>query len=378
MVFKVFEWMHLLWQMKHYQKVEDYAGAPPVPDRMYAFYPEGAVCSDGSRYHALFRKGRENRLVIVLDGGGMIFDRASAAFPSGDAFVEGELSFYDAWCKPSKNAYARLGMFHEKCRKGPFHGWTLLYVPYATGDFHGGDGDFTYTAQDGSEKVFHARGSRNLHLCIDFIRQFCPAPEKLAVLGCSAGGFGTAFAGNDILDRFPDCRDCTCIVDGAAFEYDFRECAETLWQVPPSIAAEIRTKDIVADGLEYLHEHQKGRVKIGYVISLRDFALTRYQNYVDTRREMGWPPEAAERMEEIICRTIRRLSASIPDFSFFLYNYNFNDLHGKPVAFNGATSHCCLWVPEFMRFEREGCSGLQWVKNVLAGRPTRIGEELLK
>ncbi len=100
-------------------------------------------------------------------------------------------------------------------------------------------------------------------------------------------------------------------------------------------------------------------MKIGYVISLRDFALTRYQNYVDTRREMGWPPEAAERMEEIICRTIRRLSGSIPDFSFFLYNYNFNDLRGRPVAFNGATSHCCLWVPEFMRFEREGCSGLQ-------------------
>ena len=377
MVFKIFEWIHLLRQMKRYQKVEDYPGTPPRQDRLYAFYPEGAVCSDGSRYHALFRKGRENNLIIVLDGGGMMFDRFSAAYPSGDAFVEGELSFYDAWCKPDKNAYARLGMFHEKCRKSPFFGWTLLYVPYTTGDFHGGDGDFTYTGRDGEEKVFHARGNRNLHFCIDFIKQFCPSPDRLTVLGCSAGGFGTAFVGSDILDRFPDCRDCTCIVDGAAFEFDFRECAETLWQAPAPIAAQIRTKDIVADGLEYLYEHQKGRVKIGYVISIRDFALMRYQNYIDTRTEMGWPPEAAERMEEIICRTIRRLSASIPDLSYFLYNYNFNDLRGKTVAFNGATSHCCLWVPEFMRFEREGCTGLQWVKNVLEGKPTRIGEELL-
>jgi len=377
MVFKYIEWMHLLWQMKHYQKVEDYPGALPKQDKLYQFFPEGAICSDGSRYHALFRKGKENNLMIVLDGGGMMFDRFSAAYPSGDTFVEGQLSFYDAWCKPSKNAYARLGMFHEKCRKSPFYGWTMLYVPYATGDFHGGDGDFTYSDQDGREKVFHARGNRNLHLCIDFIKQFCPTPDKLVVLGCSAGGFGTAFVGNDILESFPDCRDCTCIVDGAAFDFDYRECAERLWQVPASIAAQIKTRDIVADGLEYLYENQKGRVKIGYVISLRDFALTRYQNYLDTRKEMGWSPEATGRTEKIICHTIQRLRKSIPDFSYFLYNYNFNDLHGKPVAFNGATSHCCLWVPEFMRFEREGCSGLQWVKNVLEGRPTQIGEKLL-
>ena len=378
MVFKYFEWMHLLWQMKHYQKVEDLTSDPPRPDKLYRFFPEGAVCSDGSRYHALFRKGRENSLVIVLDGGGLIFDRSSAAYPSGDTFVEGQLSFYDAWCKPAKNAYARLGMFHEKCRKSPFFGWTMLYVPYATGDFHSGDGDLTYTGQDGREKVFHARGNRNLHLCIDLIKQFCPAPDKLVVLGCSAGGFGTAFVGNDILERFPDCRDCTCIVDGAALDLDYRECAETLWQVPASIAAQIRTNDIVADGLEYLYARQKGGVKIGYVISIRDLVLARYQNYLDTRKEMGYSPEATERMEKIICHTVRRLRKSIPDLSYFLYNYNFNDIHGKPVPFNGATSHCCLWVPEFMRFSREGCSGLQWVKNVLEGRPTQIGEELLR
>ena len=150
-----------------------------------------------------------------------------------------------------------------------------------------------------------------------------------------------------------------------------------LWQVPASIGAQIKTADLVADGLEYLYEHQKDRVKIGYVISLRDFTLTRYQNYLDTRKEMGWPPEATERMEKIICHTIQRLRKSIPNLSYFLYNYNFNDIHGKPVAFNGATSHCCLWIPEFMRFEREGCSGLQWVKNVLEGRPIQIGEQLL-
>jgi len=378
MFLKYIEWTKLVWDMKRYQKVEEYPGRDPVQDKLYKFYPEDAICSDGSKYHALFRKGKENRLLIVLDGGGVAFDRLSAAYPSGDKYVEGTLSFYDAWCKPSKNAYARLSMFHEKCKKSPFYGWTMLYVPYATGDFHGGDGDFTYTDAEGNEKVFHARGNRNLHSCLRFIKGFCPEPEQLVVLGCSAGGFGTAFVGNDILESFPDCRDCTCIVDGAAFDFDLKPCVKELWQTPPSISCALHTNDLVADSLEHLYEQQKDRVKIGYVISLRDFALSGYQNYMDHRREMSWNREAAERMEQIICGTIDRLRGSIPGFSYFLYNYNFNDIKGRPIAGSGATSHCCLWVPEFMRFEREGCTGLQWVKNVMGGKPTQIGENLLK
>ena len=378
MVFKFFEWMHLLWQMKHYQNVDDYPGSDPKPGKLYKFYPEGTICSDGSKYHADFRKGWKNNLVIVLDGGGLMFDKFSAAYPSEEEFKEGNIQFYDAYCKPSKDAYARLSMFHEKCKKSPFYGWTLMYVPYSTGDFHAGDGDFTYTDKEGKEKVFHARGNRNLHACIDFIKQFCPKPDKLLVVGCSAGGFGTAFVGNDILESFPDCKDCTCIVDGAAFDLDYKELAEELWQVPESIGAQIKSNNIVADGLEYLWEHQKGRVKIGYVISIRDFALTRYQRFLDTREDMGWPPEAAEKIEKLIAATVNRLRESIPEFSYFLYNYNFNDMKGRPIESNGCTSHCCLWVPEFMRFTREGVSGLQWVKNVMDGKTTQIGNEFLK
>ncbi len=99
-------------------------------------------------------------------------------------------------------------------------------------------------------------------------------------------------------------------MDGAAIDFALKECAETLWQVPESIGAALHTGDPVADGLEYLYAHQKGRVKIGYVISLRDCVLMRYQNFIDTKKEMGWPPEAGERMERIICGTVKRLSAS--------------------------------------------------------------------
>lgn len=376
MFLKYFEFMKLLFDMKRYQKMDDYQGEAKIGHH-YKFYPEGAICSDGSRYHAVFRKGTKNKLLIVLDGGGVMFDKMSAAYPSGDTYVEGTLAFYDAYCKPSKNAYARLGLFHEKFKRSPFYDWTLLYVPYATGDFHGGAGKFTYEDKDGNEKTFYAYGNINLHKSIDFIKQFCPDPDQLTVLGCSAGGFGTAFVGNDVLECFPNCKDCTCIVDGAAFDFDYRDCALNLWQVPKTIAAEIRTNNIVADGLEFLYNHQKDRVKIGYVISIRDFALTRYQNYLDTRKEMGWPPEATQRIYQLISDTVRRLSASIPTLSYFLYDYNFNDVNGKPVEFNGADSHCCLWVPEFIRFKREGCTGLEWVQNVVDGKTTQIGKDLI-
>ena len=93
---------------------------------------------------------------------------------------------------------------------------------------------------------------------------------------------------------------------------------------------------------------------------------------------MGWPPEATERMYRIISGTAERLKANIPGISYFLYDYNFNDIKGRPVAFNGATSHCCLWVPEFMRFKREECTGLDWVRNVVDGKTTQIGTAFIR
>lgn len=376
MLFKYFELKKLRGDMKRYQKVDDYQGIA-APGHLYRFYPEGAVCSDGSRYHAFFRTGTKNKLLIILDGGGVVFDRTWAAYPSGKAVPAGAPSLYDAYCMPGKAAFARLGMFHEKCKKSPFYGWTLLYVPYASGDFHAGTGDFSYIDTEGKEQVFHAHGNLNLHKCIEFIRQFCSSPEQLVVLGCSAGGFGTAFVGNDILNRFPDCQDCACIVDGAAFDCDYKACAETLWQVPESIGAAIHSNDIVADGLEYLYRQQQDRVKIGYVVSIKDIVLAMYQNYYDTNREMGSDAQATARMHGIVSETVKRLEKSVPNISYFLYNYDFNDLRGKPVAFNSATSHCCLWVPEFMRFECEGCTGLDWIENVLSGRTSQIGGSLL-
>ena len=157
MIFKYLEWIRLLCDMKRYQKVDDYDGTVR-PEHLYKFYPEGAVCSDGSRYHALFRTGPENKLLIVLDGGGFAYDKYTAARPSGDAFDENNPTFYDAWCKPSKNAYARLSMFHEKCRQSPFYGWSLLYVPYATGDFHIGNSEFPYKDENGEDKILYFNG----------------------------------------------------------------------------------------------------------------------------------------------------------------------------------------------------------------------------
>ena len=59
MVFKYFELKKLRRDMNRYQEIDDYKGDVKY-NHLYKFYPEGAVCSDGSQYHALFRKGKEN------------------------------------------------------------------------------------------------------------------------------------------------------------------------------------------------------------------------------------------------------------------------------------------------------------------------------
>ena len=53
MILKYIEWLGLARDMKRYQTVDDFKG-DAKPNHLYKFYPDGAVCSDGSPYHALF------------------------------------------------------------------------------------------------------------------------------------------------------------------------------------------------------------------------------------------------------------------------------------------------------------------------------------
>jgi hypothetical protein len=70
---------------------------------------------------------------------------------------------------------------------------TIVFVPYCTGDVHGGDAVRTYTSpiQGLPPITWHHAGHANIMAFLKRLGPTFPSPGKLVVAGSSAGGFGS-------------------------------------------------------------------------------------------------------------------------------------------------------------------------------------------
>lgn len=147
-------------------------------------FPDSA-CDDGSPTGIGVSLGTGPDLVIFLNGGGACWDyltcyvlgtaaRGPFGRPQFDALRASVLpdSFLD-----------------RELAGNPFRDASLVFVPYCTGDIHGGDHVATYVGAGGA-RAYHHVGHANL---LAFLRRLAvtwPSPRRLVVSGASAGGFG--------------------------------------------------------------------------------------------------------------------------------------------------------------------------------------------
>ena len=104
-------------------------------------------------------------------------------------------------------------------RKNPFRDWTFLVLPYASGDFHSGTGEYHY--MDGSkERVVYHNGYNNYSAFMNAAMPYVGNPDTLLVTGFSAGGFATSLLADDVIDRFPSAENITVCVDSSLLLYD--------------------------------------------------------------------------------------------------------------------------------------------------------------
>ena len=110
----------------------------PKVGKWYGIPLKGCVSSDGKEVHAGFRKGTENKLVILLFGGGVSWNEFMAARPNSVYGNPDKISFYA--CGDGglvADLATRIGI-HTLSNKesNPFRNWNMLAIPYTTGDFH--------------------------------------------------------------------------------------------------------------------------------------------------------------------------------------------------------------------------------------------------
>jgi hypothetical protein len=184
-----------------------YQGKPPtgeaipeqeLPLEAWAWIPfDDARCGDGSSTGVAVSRGTGPDLLVFLDGGGACWSYATCALGTavdasyGPAELDVELSdFVPSSLTDRSNLPPALA------------GATLVFVPYCTGDVHGGNNVMEY----GGGETWNHVGHGNLLAYLARLAPTFPSPRRVVVAGSSAGGFGALLGYAAMRWYWPDAK----------------------------------------------------------------------------------------------------------------------------------------------------------------------------
>ena len=331
-------------------------GEPEV-GKWYRITPESAKSSNGTEWHGMLRKGSENKLVVYFFGGGVSITEETSR--GGKEFYAEDMTgqdFVATW---------GIGSGDEA---NPFKNWSFLVIPYASGDFHSGTGEYRYT-ENGKEKVIYHQGYTNYAAFIEEAKQYIGSPDTLLVTGFSAGGFATSLLADDVIDRFPSATNVTVCVDSSLLLYDgWHETAKNLWQSPSEITERLTSNNIVLDSLTALHNKRGDRVKILFDCSVRDDTLMQYQAYI-REGKMSKTKENGDLFQKDLKAMVDGLQSNIKGVGIYIWEYAI-DKDTKN------TQHTILSSQVFEKLNGEK-SVADWMIDAINGNVQTYGLELL-
>ena len=344
----------------------------PEENTWYTYYPENCICSNEIPYKGTMKIGTENKLIILFCGGGVAVDAYCAARPDKSIPEEGKDTYYIPDTDVIGYFFGRSGLANEKIEENPYKNWSVVVIPYASGDFHCGTNDFYYNDEELGEGVCHHRGYSNFCGMMDKIQEFVPEPEEVFITGFSAGGFGAALLTNAIVDRYSRCEDFYCLIDSSSLEYDdWKNTALNQWKAPQSIADILNSNNLTVDAVLDVHKKHGKRVKLAFICTHRDALLANAQSYLDYKvKKIG----AAEgnRIQQILKATYKVLHKEIPDMSFYFY-----DTASKEFKDSGLTEHTIIAEKSVFQVSYDGIKLIDWIVNTQKGMVQNIGVELL-
>ena len=249
----------------------------PKIGKWYRVYESGMKDSEGNSYHALFKKGSENKVMIYFAGGGVSINEEMARDDTYNTKM--------VWPDYLANVTMNMGGLASAVEESPFENWTLILFPYATGDFHAGTGEFHYTDTDGKEKILYHNGYNNYTLAMQEIMEKAGIEnaDTVLVTGYSAGGFATALLADDVFTNyFPNAASKNVLVDASLLLYDnWHDVAVNVWESPKEISDKLVSNNLTLDCLRSLHEKYGDDIHLLFDSSTRDGDLAKVQNYFD-------------------------------------------------------------------------------------------------
>ena len=340
--------------------------ADPTIGKWYRVSDEGMKDSEGNSYHALFKKGSENKVMIYFARGGVRLNEETAR----------DDTYNTKLVKPDMlaNVTMNMGVLASDVEDSPFQNWSMILFPYATGDFHSGTGEFRYTDTDGKEKILYHNGYTNYTLAMKKIMEKAGIEnaDTVLVTGYSAGGWGASILADDIYTNyFPNATNKNVFVDSSMALYDkWYDTAVNVWQSPSSITSKIKTDNLTMDMLRALREKYGDSIHLLCGTSTRDGDLAKVQNYFQ-HGIMDVDESVADDYQQT-------LKEAIPQFKELNVSLFIWDGIGYYDDTRNMTSHTIIATPVvWLPFEEQNKSVAQWLSDAINGKMNDYGLDLV-
>ena len=338
----------------------------PKEEKWYRVSSSEMKDSEGGSYHALFRKGSENKVLIYFAGGGASVNEETAR---DDTYNTKEVS-------PDilANVTMNMGGLASDVDGSPFENWTIILFPYATGDFHAGTGEFTYTDSDGKEKILYHNGYINY---TETMRQVVEkagvdAPDTVVVTGYSAGGFAAALLADDIFTNYyPNASSKNVLVDASLLlNEDWHNIAVNVCHTPKSISDMLVSDNLTLDCFRALHEKYGDDIHLLFDSSTRDGDFAKMQNYFDTG-VMEVDEAATDIYQQILKETIPQFQDA--GVSLFIWDGVAWYDDSRNMTAHTIIATPAVWLP----FEEQVQSIARWLTDAIDGNLKDYGIDLV-
>lgn len=189
------------------------------------------MCARGTEFEFYVRPASKEKILVVLFGGGACWD-AQSCDTSNRLMVHrlGQglgIADFD-------------GILNFKHPENPFKDYSIIAVPYCTGDAHLGNRDVVYTKQtvDGKAEEFtvHHRGKINTFSAIEWIQKNIKVPKEIFVTGFSAGAIASPFYASYLAQHYRNTRVTSLSDDSGSFNETIARAGDpSQWGLPNTL-----------------------------------------------------------------------------------------------------------------------------------------------
>lgn len=281
----------------------------------------------GFRFWA--RKGLSPNLVVYFEGGGACWDDLTCSFPIRRGLPGAIPQFFTPDIPRSTRPREFVGLFDATRADNPVKDWTVVYIPYCTGDVHIGSADKTYRDAGHpiidlpAEFAIRHRGFDNFMVVLDWMAKNVKAPRQVLVTGASAGGYGASANFPWVAQQFPGAK-IAVLADasqGVTTEnFDTGPNARVHWnpQLAPWVfgpdASVVRSGELLRIGAQAYPD-----ARVAQYTNVQDGVQVGFYGYMEAAYGPGGScADVTADWNRQMLDTLGSYAASLPNFRYFL------------------------------------------------------------